>query len=134
MGYALTIGRVEVTFPSGEDICEAVVPTIEPEPFVASSDTPLGPSFSGRHIVETALTDPQVVATIVLCPLMDGLAHARTTALRERLDTAAAPGPYARQAQRCVVIGVPDEFCQQFAERRGTGVGRDRAEHRSDPF
>ena len=41
-----------------------------------------GFSFGGGHAVETAAEDPRVVATIALCPLLDGLARVFVTPLR----------------------------------------------------
>jgi dienelactone hydrolase len=38
-----------------------------------------GFSFSGGHVVETALADGQIAATIALCPMVDGLARALAT-------------------------------------------------------
>lgn len=38
-----------------------------------------GFSFSGGHVVETALADPRVAAVLALCPMVDGLARALAT-------------------------------------------------------
>jgi pimeloyl-ACP methyl ester carboxylesterase len=39
-----------------------------------------GFSFSGGHAVEVAASDPQIAASMVLCPMLDGLARVRSTA------------------------------------------------------
>lgn len=38
-----------------------------------------GFSFAGSHVVETALADTQIAATIALCPMVDGLARTLAT-------------------------------------------------------
>lgn len=38
-----------------------------------------GFSFSGSHVVETALADPGIAAVLALCPMVDGLARALAT-------------------------------------------------------
>lgn len=38
-----------------------------------------GFSFSGSHVVETALADPRIAAVLALCPMVDGLARALAT-------------------------------------------------------
>lgn len=42
-----------------------------------------GFSFGGGHAVETALDDQRIAATLALCPMVDGLARALSTPLRE---------------------------------------------------
>jgi pimeloyl-ACP methyl ester carboxylesterase len=41
-----------------------------------------GFSFSGGHVVQTAAADPQLAATIALCPMIDGLARVLGTSPR----------------------------------------------------
>ncbi|HTZ85905.1 MAG TPA: alpha/beta fold hydrolase [Solirubrobacteraceae bacterium] len=82
-----------------------------------------GFSFSGSHVVETALGDARIAAAMTLCPMVDGLARALTTppalsawltprALADQLGrhnlvpVTGQPGEYAAMA----LVGEADGF------------------------
>ncbi len=63
----LTDWRSAVTFARGRE-------NVDPQRIVL-----WGFSFSGGHAIETTLGDGQIAATLVLCPMVDGLARALST-------------------------------------------------------
>lgn len=70
-----------------------------------------GFSFSGGHVVETAAADPQVAASMVLCPMLDGLARVRSTT--PKLSAWMVPKALADQLGRhnlVPVTGAPGEL------------------------
>jgi pimeloyl-ACP methyl ester carboxylesterase len=69
-----------------------------------------GFSFSGGHVVETAAADPQIAASMVLCPMVDGLARVRSTP--PKLSAWLGPRALADQLGRhnlVAVTGAPGE-------------------------